>query len=685
MLLEIGCEELPSADLNAAMRQLRTSLPGLLDELRLEYSGLQILATPRRLVVSIDELAPRQKDLEQVVKGPPAERAFDADGQPTRAAIGFAGSRGVEVEDLVVQEMDGGRYVTALVRETGRPALEVLADSLPELISSLKFERAMRWNHTNVTFSRPIRWLLALYGEEVIPFSYAGLQSGRTTRGLRFREQETITVTSREAYHQALQAQGIILDPQQRKALIKQRVQELAAEVDGVVPEDPALLEEVTNLVEAPTPLRGEFERDYLQLPREVLVSVMRKHQRYFPIQQDERMGMPLRRYFITVRNGDEHKLEVVRQGNEDVIRARFADASYFVQADQQRPLEDYLPDLALLTFQKELGSMLDKTERITGLVGDLAGMLSLTEADLHTARRAARLCKADLATSMVVEMTSLQGIMGRYYALQSGEPEAVAEAIFEHYLPRFAGDSLPASRAGLAVGIADRLDTLAGLFAVGLAPTGAKDPFALRRTALGLVLAMVDWDLDVDLERGLRLAGEHLPERADADELDDCLTFIVERQRNLLLEEVYSHDVIDAVLVEQGENPAGVARNVRALSVWVARPDWERILPAYARCVRITRDLDQTYPVVPEAFVQQEEKALCQAIKAAKLVKRQPGSVDDFLTAFVPMIPVINRFFDEVLVMADDPGQRANRLGMLQMIANMAHGVADFSRLEGF
>lgn len=685
LLLEIGCEELPSGDLDAALAQLRTSLPGLLADLRLEYQSLRVLGTPRRLVVAIDGLAPRQQDLEQVVKGPPAERAFDAEGQPTRAATGFASSRGVAVTDLVVQEMDGGRYVTAQVKETGRPALEVLADSLPELIASLKFDKPMRWNHSNVAFSRPIRWLLALYGGQVIPFAYAGLQSGRSTRGLRFHGEENITVASSAEYDQALAAQGIVIDPQERKAIIARRVQELAEAVGGEALADPGLLDEVTNLVEAPTALRGGFGSDYLQLPREVLVSVMRKHQRYFPVVQDGRPDAALLPYFITIRNGDEQDLDTVRQGNEDVIRARFADASYFVRADQQRSLEDYLPDLEMLTFQKKLGSMLDKTARIGGLVDELADMLGLSPEGLETARRAARLCKADLATSMVVEMTSLQGIMGRFYALRSGEPEAVAQAIYEHYLPRYAGDSLPVSRPGLAVGIADRLDTLAGLFSAGLAPSGAKDPFALRRTALGLVLALVHWDLDFNLELGLRRAGDRLPTRADADELEDCLTFIVERQRNLLLEEGYSHDVVDAVLAEQGHNPAGAARNVKALAGWVAREDWQKILPAYARCVRITRDLEEVYPVVPEALAKAEEKALLDAIKTARAVERKVGSVDDFLDAFLPMIPVINRFFDEVLVMAEDPMQRANRLGMLQMIAGMTDGVADFSRLEGF
>ena len=686
-LFEVGTEELPAGELQNVLAQLDESLPALLADLRLAYRDLQIFGTPRRLVVSIEALAAQQDDLEQVVKGPPAERAYDGDGTPTKAAEGFARSRGVSVHDLVVQEIDGGQYVTALVRQAGRPAPQVLAEALPQLIASLRFEKSMRWNHTNVAFSRPIRWLLALLGSEVIPFEYAGLVSGSQTHGLRFHTPETFSVENRVAYLAALRAQGILLDPEERRTAIAAQVRTLAQAVGGQVPDDPALLAEVTNLVEAPTALRGEFETEFLELPREVLISVMRKHQRYFPVVQPAESGeqAPLLPYFITIRNGDDAYLEIVTQGNADVIRARFADASYFVRADKKQPLEAYVPRLSLLTFQKDLGSMLDKTERLKALVEDLAPMLKLDEPDLNSARRAAHLCKADLMTSMVVEMTSLQGIMGRYYALDSGEQPAVADAIYEHYLPRYAGDALPEDMPGLLVGLADRLDTLAGLFAVGLAPSGAKDPFAQRRAALGLVQLLVGRDLDFDLRRAVRLAAGHLPVRADADEQQACLTFIVERLRNLLLDQSYSFDVIDAVLVEQGHNPASATRAIGELSRWTAGPEWSDILPAYSRCVRITRDLNERSMVVPEAFVEPEEKDLCQAIRQAKVAERRAGSVDDLIQAFKPMIAPINAFFDAVLVMAEDPVLRTNRLGMLQMIAELAGGVADFSRLEGF
>jgi glycyl-tRNA synthetase len=328
---------------------------------------------------------------------------------------------------------------------------------------------------------------------------------------------------------------------------------------------------------------------------------------------------------------------------------------------------------------------MYDKALRVQALTGQLAPHLGLTPQEAAVAGRAAELCKADLATKMVVEMTSLQGSMGRYYALRSGEDEAVAQAIYEHYLPRTAGDQLPASRPGLAVGLADRLDTLSGLFAAGLAPTGAKDPFAQRRAALGLVQALIGWDQDFDLSSSLELAAAHLPIPASAESQGACLNFISERLRNLLLEQGYRYDVVDALIAAQGLNPAGAARAAAELTTWVARPDWRTILPAYARCVRITRDQPERYPVDPQALMETAERELLDAVEGAEAAPRRPGSVEDFLSALLPMIPVINRFFDEVLVMTEDPHQRKARLGLLQRLSALADGVADMSRLEGF
>ncbi len=721
LLVEVGTEELPAGDLDAAIQQLSERLPALLDELRLSHGDVKVMGTPRRLVLYVREVAARQPDVEQLVKGPPAERAFDAFGAPTKAGEGFARSKGVSVHDLQVVEMDGGRYVAARVKQVGRPASAVLSEALPGLIASLKFDKSMRWNRSNVYFSRPMRWLLALLGEQVVPFEYAGLASGNTTRGLRTVEPAEFSVQSPAEYFERMQAQGIVLEKEARSDLIESQIRALVESAGGRHLPDAGLLSEVANLVEAPATLLGTFDREHLHLPREVLISVMKKHQRYFAVFKavfepiDKPAGRPVRNktrapstepqagqaggedellpYFITVANHPEQNLqasaarELITEGNQHVIRARFADADFFVRDDRKHKLEDFLPRLGTLVFQAKLGSMLDKTHRITALVDQLSQVLSLNEQEAAVAHRAATLCKADLATKMVIEMTSLQGILGRYYGLASGESEPVAEAIFEHYLPRFTGDVLPKTRAGLAVGLADRLDTLAGLFAAGMAPSGGRDPFAQRRAALGLVQGLITQNMSFDLCQGLATAASLLPIPLEPGTLSDCQQFVIERLRNLLLENGFRYDVVEAVIAAQGGNPAHAQLSVEQLTVWVNRADWHAILPSFARCVRITRDVEEKFEVNSEAFAEKAEidlfNDLVQAEKSLHMARVR--LVNSFLVAFLPMVPTVNRFFDEVLVMAEDSILRQNRLALLQRIVGLSAGIADMSKLEGF
>ncbi len=709
LLLEIGTEELPAGDLDAALQQLQERLPAWFDEQRLAHGEMRVMGTPRRLVLHVKEVAPRQPDVEQLVKGPPASRAFDALGVATKAAEGFARSQGVSVHDLQVVEMDGGKYVAVKAKQAGRPASEVLAEALPGLIAGLRFEKSMRWNRSNIYFSRPIRWLLALFDEQVVPFEYAGVHSGDSTRGLRTSRPEEFTVKNAADYFTRMQGLGIILEQGERSNTIQSQIDGLVASVGGLSQPDSGLLAEVANLVETPACLLGSFEREHLRLPREVLISVMKKHQRYFPVFKpfestsgrvpepsqalpavDENELLP---YFISVANqprpGDSEDagMELITEGNQHVIRARFADADFFVREDRKHKLEEFLPRLATLVFQARLGSMLDKSQRITSLVDKLAPALVLNEQEAQVAERAAGLCKADLATRMVIEMTSLQGSLGRYYALASGESQPVADAIFEHYLPRYSGDQLPKTRPGLAVGLADRLDTLAGLFAAGLPPKGGRDPFGQRRAALGLVQGLIAQNVSFDLRKGLDEAASLLPIALDAEALAACQAFIIERLRNLLLESGYRYDVVDAVLAARGYNPARASQSVQQLSVWVERPDWRSILPAYARCVRITRDIHETFEVDPQAFAEKAEESLYTAVQQAEksIHLARIRSVDSFLTAFLPIIPEVNRFFDEVLVMADDPALQKNRLALLQRVVALGSDVADMSKLEGF
>ena len=682
-LLEIGTEELPPSDLDDALSQLENAVPALLDNVRLSHGEIQILGTPRRLVVFIKELAARQPDLSQEVKGPPADRAFDKDGNPTRAAEGFARSKGVDVADLEVKEIDGGEYVVAQMEQQGQPASIVLSDALSNLIGNIRFNKSMRWNESGVAFSRPIRWLMALHGEIVIPFSFAGYDSDRLTRGLRFTENEKFSVQDPGDYLEKMASQGIILDPSARKDVIQEQADVLAAEVGGRISLDKDLLDEVTGLVEKPTAFRGAYDESYLDsLPPEVLTSVMKKHQRYFVVEDEFGKLMP---YFVGVRNGGGQYLDIVADGNEQVILARFADAQFFIEKDLQRSLESFEPDLQTLTFQLDLGSFFDKTQRIESLVNRLSLALGLDEHETQTAKRAASLCKADLATNMVVEMTSLQGVMGQYYAIHSGETPEVAKAIFEHYLPRSADDRLPKSKPGLVVGIADRIDSLMGLFAVGLAPTGTKDPFGQRRAALGVCQNLIAWQLNFDLDWALSQAADILKIDAAREDVKNCLDFIQGRLRVMLLDQGYKHDVVDAVMAERGQDPYGTYQGVQALTNWVERDDWVDILPAFSRCVRITRDKETTFPVKESQFVTNSERELYQALLIAE--KRMGGSesVDVFLNAFLPMVPVINQFFDEVLVMDENQELRENRLGLLQRISALSDGIADLSYLEGF
>lgn len=688
LLLEIGVEELPHGDLTDALAQLQVAVPKLLADLRLDYGAIRIEGTPRRLVIGVQAVAPRQPDRESIVKGPPASRAFGADGKPTQAAEGFARGRGVAVNDLQVREIDGGQYVVAVVQETGRSAGEVLVEALPGLVSKLSFAKSMRWNASNVTFSRPIRWFVALLGDVVLPFEYAGVQSGRTSRGLRQYGSPDIEIPHADQYGKLMADAKIVVDVAQRRQLIRQQIEALAAEAGGVIPDDPALLDEVTDLVELPTALRGSFETDYLKLPADILISVMKKHQRYFPIVDQKGKLLP---YFVAVRNGDEQNLPVVRLGNEDVIRARFADAAFFYKADTKQHLGCFLPRLDTLTFQERLGSMLDKVRRIEKLAPRVGEMLGLAPAELIVVHRIAELCKADLATQMVVEMTSLQGIMGREYARLSGEPDAVAEGIFEHYLPRFANDVLPASMPGLVVGLADKLDSLVALFAVGLQPSGTKDPFALRRAALGIVQVLLSKQVRLDLRKAIEMAVETLPKGILGDVAlregvqAAVLDYIAQRLRGVLLEEGLRYDVIDAALAERSYDPALARQTAVDLIRWVERDDWTELLNAYGRCARIMRGEGKPGEFNPRAITEDVTSHLYDALRVAQSTISEQRTVGEVLRAVQKLVPDINAFFDRVLVMDPDPAVRQNRLALVQSIVSLTDGVVDLSLLEGF
>ncbi|MCL4271497.1 MAG: glycine--tRNA ligase subunit beta [Anaerolineales bacterium] len=700
-LFEIGVEELPASDVDTAYEQLSQRIPTLLDELRLDHKDIRIFTTPRRLVVSVASLSPNQPDREDLVKGPPADKALDKDGKPTQAGLGFAKKNNIDPASLEVREEGNNKYVFALVKQTGRPTPEVLAEALPKLVADIKFEKSMRWNDSGVAFSRPIRWYVALLGDMVIPFEYAGVVSGNVTRGLRPYDSPEMTIPSAEKYFDVIRELGIVLDKEERKASIVAQVNQAAALIGGEAIIEDGLLNEVTNLIEMPTAVMGGFNEEFLALPRDVLISVMKKHQRYFPIQRVEATlqgqtgksssksssqssassdlgGSPLLSHFIAIRNGDDIGVDTVREGNEHVLGARFADANFFVREDVKLKLEDYRPKLSSLTFHTKLGSMLDKSDRMLKLGAEVGAMLGYKDATLvkHYAR-AVYLSKADLVTQMVTEMTSLQGIIGGEYALRSGESAEVAKAIAEQY------QTVPQTKAGLVVALSDRLDSLVGLFAAGLAPTGAKDPFGLRRAAIGVVQPLIEHDVDFDLALAIKQSAKTQPIEVTEDAQKQILEFIAGRLSVVLKDAGYKHDIVEAVLAAQSANPAAAARAVKQLTGWVMREDWQSILPGYARCVRITRDQKESFKVDEKAFVEAEEKVLFKAIQ--ETANHKPSTVNEFLEIVVKLIPSINAFFDKVLVMAEDKKAKENRLGLLQKIASLSNGIADFSKLEGF
>jgi glycyl-tRNA synthetase len=682
-LLEIGVEELPAADVDLAQEQLEDLAFDLFEKLRLKPDGgITVSSTPRRLVIAAWAVPPRQADEERVEKGPPAERAFDADGKPTKAAEGFAKKNGIAVEDLKVVEIDGGKYVTAQVREEGRPATEVLGEALPKLVGSIKFGKAMRWNDSGIAFSRPIRWLTALFDEAIIPFEYAAVSSNNKTQGIRPFGSPEITVKSLDAYFEAVKSQGIILNHEKRLDTIREQVNELAKKAGGRVPDDPGLLDEVTNLVEAPTALVGHFEEKYLELPREVLVTVMRKHQRYFPVEDAQGRLLP---FFITVRNGDDQHLDMVAHGNEQVIKARFSDAEFFYREDLKKPLQDYLPRLSTLTFQKQLGSMMDKNERVAELVESLSKLLHMESTDVVIAQRAAHVVKADLATRMVVEMTSLQGVMGREYALKGDYPKDVANAIYEHWLPRNADDELPPSPAGTLLSLADRLDSLVGLFGIGLAPKSTADPYGLRRAALGIIQILVNKSIDLDLGKAIDRVIQVQPVRVQPNTKNDVLDFTAGRLRAWVEEQEWPRDVIAAVLAEQSANPYRAMQGIRQLSEWVGKAGWEQILDSFARCVRITRAETERFGINPDLFTEGQEKHLYLSYTEAVARLQPDDNVDGFLNAFEPMLLAIGDYFEHVMVNVEDVAVRQNRIGLLQAISAMQEGRADLSYLSGF
>jgi glycyl-tRNA synthetase len=519
---------------------------------------------------------------------------------------------------------------------------------------------------------------VALLGDTVIPFEYAGVTSGSTSVGPRGQGSPEFTVDHAANYQSLLTMHHVLGDVAARRAEINRQINAVAASVGGKVVADEGLLDEVTNLVEQPTAVLGHIDAEYMAVPTPVLMTVMRKHQRYFSIVNGDGALLP---HFIAVRNGNDQDTDLVRMGNEGVLRARFADANYFFKQDIQQPLESYVPKLSLLTFQSKLGSMLDKTKRIEQLVEPIASSLITHPSSLITAKQAAHLCKADLVTSMVVDFTSLQGVMGREYLLKQGGDAAVAHAIAEHYLPRYAGDVVAKSEPGIVVALADKLDSLAGLFAVGLGPKGNADPFALRRAAIGVVQTLIENGKRFSLRQGLLAAMQPLPVKWDKAALDAAHTFIVDRAKVVLSELGLRYDVVDAVMAELGDDPSAAQANAVQLDEATKADAWPAVLAAFARCARITKGKD----LVNASAISADEDPSVQALAKALRSLPPPNNARDLVENLTVLVAPINTFFEKVMVMSDDAAQRHARIAVLQQAVAQAKGIADLSKIEGF
>ena len=679
LLLEIGTEEVPAHVMPGILSQLKENAAKTFDELRIEYKNIKTLGTPRRSALLVEGLAEQQADLSKENRGPAVNIAFDADGNPTKAAQGFARGQGVKPEELVTK--DG--YVYAMVHEKGGQTVDLLGETLKGLVDGLNFPNNMHWADLDYKFIRPLRWLVALYGQDVIDFEVANVKSGRTSRGHRFLSEGDFEIANAEDYVEACRKASIIVDQNERCEMIRQQIAEVAAANGGQAEVNEDLLEEVLYLVEYPTALCGKFDEKYLALPAEAVITPMRDHQRYFPVLKDGQL-LPL---FITIRNGGKEHLETVQHGNERVLRARLEDAQFFFDEDRKKTLEQHGEKLKTVVFQDGLGTIYDKALRLEVLAGYIADAIGANEQDKKDAVRAAKLAKADLVTGMVTEFTELQGVMGREYALLDGETKAVAQAIDEHYMPRFAGDSQPASVAGRIVSLADKIDTIVGTFSRGLIPTGSQDPFALRRQALGIVNMLKEAQYHISLSQLVAKAMELL-KIADAGQQDklqnDVADFMKLRLKNVLADAGIRYDVVDAVFVTV-DDIYGVFLRAQAVNEAV-KQDMEKTIQAFVRTGNIARKAEDVQAAVEaDLLTEQVEKDLCKAYEAAASKVEKEVAAQDYAGAIATLSQLaapIDAFFDGVMVMDKDEKIKNNRLGLLKLVDNLICQVADFSKI---
>ena len=679
LLFEIGAEEIPAGFMPNILGQLKTLAETKLNDAHLPFESIATYGTPRRLALIVKGLADTSAEISERHKGPSASIAYDVDGNPTKAAIGFARGKGLDVADLVVE--DG--YIYAETKTAGVPAKDIVTDMLPQLITGLNFPKSMHWGNLDAKFVRPVRWLVALLDEEVIPVEFATVKSGNVTRGHRFLGADEITIKNAASYVDTLKENFVMVDQDARRELISKQLHDIAASKNASIVWDDDLLEEINYLVEWPTALCGGFEESYLALPDAAIITPMKDHQRYFPLVDQDGKLLPM---FLTVRNGSDHSIEVVQAGNERVLRARLDDAKFFFNEDRKKPLIDRQDGLTKIVFQEGLGNLADKTERLLTL-----GRVFSEECELHedarvVLERATELAKTDLTTGMVTEFTELQGVMGKEYALLDGESPEVAEAIFEQYLPRFAGDVLPQTEAGKVLSIIDKIDNIVATFSRGLIPTGSQDPYALRRQTIGILNILLNSEWNISL-RPIIVESMNLL-NVPADKQDELLgqveEFITLRLKNIFLDREVPHHVIDLLLSNNELSVADAEGLVKALLANRIDENVE-LVQAFTRMYNLVKDV--TYTGVDESLLKEDaERTLYEmATKAseASIDAWDKNDYDAVVAVPATLVPAINKFFEDVMVMDKDEAIKANRLQLVRLAYSVMAIIGDISALK--
>ena len=679
LLFEIGAEEIPAGFMPNILGQLKQLAETKLNDAHLPFESIATYGTPRRLALIVKGLADASAEISERHKGPSASIAYDADGNPTKAAIGFARGKGLDVTDLVVEN----GYIYAETKTAGVPAKDIVTDMLPQLITGLNFPKSMHWGKLDAKFVRPVRWLVALLDEDVIPVEFATVKSGNVTRGHRFLGADEITITNASSYVDTLKENYVMVDQDARRELISKQLHDIAASKNASIVWDDDLLEEINYLVEWPTALCGGFEESYLALPDAAIITPMKDHQRYFPLVDQDGKLLPM---FLTVRNGSDHSIEVVQAGNERVLRARLDDAKFFFNEDRKKPLIDRQDGLTKIVFQEGLGNLADKTERLLKLGRVFGEECGLHEDTVVVLERATELAKTDLTTGMVTEFTELQGVMGKEYALLDGESPEVAEAIFEQYLPRFAGDVLPQTEAGKVLSIIDKVDNIVATFSRGLIPTGSQDPYALRRQTIGILNILLGSEWNISLRPIFKASMEllNVPAEKQDELLDQVEEFFTLRLKNIFLDREVPHHVIDLLLSNNELSVADAEGLVNALLVNRIDEDVE-LVQAYTRMYNLVKDVEYT-GVNSDLLKEDAEKELFEAASKASEASSaawEAGDYDAVVAVPATLVPAINKFFEDVMVMDKDEAIKANRLQLVRLAYSVMAIIGDISALK--